>query len=649
MTEKFSFFDSILADTGEYDREYNAQEFTDYFATLVTTGVMKGAGNELKVTANGSNMLSSLDTGIAFIEGRYYSNLAKLDHTHDTEVVGKNRIDRIVVRLDLNTESRFVKSFIKKGVPAIVPVAPALQRDQFIYEISLAQVKIIGGQTYINANDMIDERGKTDICPWAGSKILPNFDNEALEEHIHDYIEHTPLVRTTGKSDAYEVTLEGVTEYQTGLSLAIQVHVANTRVPTLNINGLGPKAITTNGDLLEADVMLGNGVYTLRYNGNNFLLQGYPSEASTTKRGVVVLSNEYNVNEQNKAATTYALYRFFNLEFNNYKFIAGGGNKGSGGVDVVVIGRNSKVVSDQSIAIGYNTKAEQGVDTIAIGTQAVAGGGRDTWDGEAAIAIGKNSSAPQGRAIAIGKNAKTTGSGHGIAIGAETTAFSSAVAIGVNSIATGGESVAFGGISNANWNQMLIGTRIFEVVIAGNLRVTGSKNFEIAHPKLDKKDTHVIRHGAVESPTTGDTLYRYSVKIQNNKAKVMLFGENNEMELPITEEDGVYLISIPLPDYFVHLNINEQIFVNANKHFGLGYGEINRETETLELTLNSLKDYNVMVLGTRNDDDVQEWYIKGVEREIGESWLGEVYVFEVPEIIEVLEFGEDEKYEYYNS
>lgn len=184
MAERYRFFDS--ADPLNPDRTYNAQEFTDYFKALVTTGLMKGAGNELIVSTSGSNMVSTIDSGIAFIMGRYYENDSPLNLTHDTESLGKNRIDRIVVRLDLNTEARYVRAFIKKGVASSNPVAPALQRDGLVYEISLAQVKIIGGQTYINKADVIDEREDGSVCGWAGSNILPNFNDEALEQLIDD-------------------------------------------------------------------------------------------------------------------------------------------------------------------------------------------------------------------------------------------------------------------------------------------------------------------------------------------------------------------------------------------------------------------------------------------------------------------------------
>lgn len=186
MTEHFGFFDAIQDSNGHYDREYNAQQWTEPFRALVTTGLMKGAYNQLEVTANGANMVSAVKSGIAFIEGRFYFNDALVDLTHDTEVMGLSRIDRIVVRMDSRTEARHVKTFVKKGVPSTNPVAPTLTQTQTVYEISLAQILVVGGQTYITANAVTDERGKEVICPWAGSKILPNFDNAALEQLVND-------------------------------------------------------------------------------------------------------------------------------------------------------------------------------------------------------------------------------------------------------------------------------------------------------------------------------------------------------------------------------------------------------------------------------------------------------------------------------
>lgn len=186
MAEKFRFFDPVQLEDGTYDREYNAQEFTDYFRALVTTGVMKAAGNQLAVSANGNNMITRIDTGIAFLLGRYYENDSVKELTHDTESLGNNRIDRIVIRMDLSPDKRHVLAFIKKGAPSANPAAPSLTQTANIYEISLAQVRVVGGQTFIAANAVTDERGKDIVCPWAGSNILPSFDDNALAQHIEN-------------------------------------------------------------------------------------------------------------------------------------------------------------------------------------------------------------------------------------------------------------------------------------------------------------------------------------------------------------------------------------------------------------------------------------------------------------------------------
>ena len=190
MAEEFGFFDPVEIAPNVFDREYNAEQFTKYFRALVTTGIMKGEVGELKVSANGANMIVAIDTGVAFIEGSYYRNTVSLPHTLDTESLGRSRIDRVVVRLDM--AERKVTSFVKKGVPSSSPVAPTLTQTANLYEISLAQVKVVGGQTYVNVPDVVDERGKDVICPWAGSNILPNFDDAALAELMANQLTDGP-------------------------------------------------------------------------------------------------------------------------------------------------------------------------------------------------------------------------------------------------------------------------------------------------------------------------------------------------------------------------------------------------------------------------------------------------------------------------
>lgn len=252
----------------------------------------------------------------------------------------------------------------------------------------------------------------------------------------------------------------------------------------------------------------------------------------------------------------------------------------------ISIGVNSQALNRMAIAMGVNAFAGND-DAISIGSSSIA-------KGVSSVAVGDRAQAQGKFAIALGILA-TAGGESSLAIGNQVSSPNPKVGIlGSNS----------SGFAPSTWQ------------VPGNFSVAGTKNFEIPHPHPDKKDTHIIRHGAVESPTAGDTLYRYTIEALKD-------GETVEVQLP---------------DYFEHLNTNVDVWVNPDEHFGRAFGKV--LGDKLLITCEKVGKYKALVIGTRNDDNVQDWYVKGVEREIGESWQGETYIFEVEEISEVAEFEE---------
>lgn len=203
---RFGFFDSVEVEPGVHDRVYNAEEFSVPVRALIDTGVLEGAGDSLEVTADGSTMKTTIGSGVAFINGRFAENTSTKSHTHDTEAVGVDRIDRIVIRLDLRPEARSIDSFVKKGVASTNPAPPALQRDENVYEISLAQVYIRGGQSFIDPADITDERGDEDVCPWARSKVLPHVDAEDVIELRNEFDQFK--VEFTDYKDRFDETVQ---------------------------------------------------------------------------------------------------------------------------------------------------------------------------------------------------------------------------------------------------------------------------------------------------------------------------------------------------------------------------------------------------------------------------------------------------------
>lgn len=130
----------------------------------------------------------------------------------------------------------------------------------------------------------------------------------------------------------------------------------------------------------------------------------------------------------------------------------------------------------------------------------------------------------------------------------------------------------------------------------GGLQINGalsktSGTFDIPHPDPVKKQAKKrLRHSFVESPTAGDNIYRFKVTTTDNAA------------------------TIKLPDYFAHLNENPQVWITAEDVLGYGCGKVDDASEQVDIKVSQDGTYNVLVIGTRKDDDaVEHWSRLGLE------------------------------------
>jgi len=128
----------------------------------------------------------------------------------------------------------------------------------------------------------------------------------------------------------------------------------------------------------------------------------------------------------------------------------------------------------------------------------------------------------------------------------------------------------------------------------GNLNISGTanaavKSFRIPHPDPEKTATYELWHTSIESPTAGDTMYRFSITTENNEAEIIL------------------------PEYYRYLNENTQLWVSADGHFGKAFGIVNLSSTKIKVTSNEDGKYNVMVVGTRKDKEATASW-KGAER-----------------------------------
>ena len=158
--ERSSFFNAELVDE-QYDRVYNAEDFARYFASFIGSGIFPNPTTNLQVKVD-NGMQIIISTGKAWINGYFYENTSELSLQLTTSDGVLNRIDRVVLRLDL--VNREIKCHIKTGTTSSNPTVQPLQRDSDIYEVALADIYIAKGTTKLSQSNIKDQRFDTDLC-----------------------------------------------------------------------------------------------------------------------------------------------------------------------------------------------------------------------------------------------------------------------------------------------------------------------------------------------------------------------------------------------------------------------------------------------------------------------------------------------------
>ena len=107
--------------------------------------------------------------------------------------------------------------------------------------------------------------------------------------HLSNYVLQVPYGVTTGSADTYAVTLDPApASYVDGMALAVKINVNNTGASTINVNSLGAKPIKKpNGNDVSAGNLKTGSIYSMRYNGTNFILQGSDAAGDATTADVL--------------------------------------------------------------------------------------------------------------------------------------------------------------------------------------------------------------------------------------------------------------------------------------------------------------------------------------------------------------------------
>lgn len=96
-----------------------------------------------------------------------------------------------------------------------------------------------------------------------------------------DYVKHPGVATTTNTGNAYAATLSPAPiAYVNGMGLVLTINADSTATSTINVNGLGTVPIKKANGGAVTNLKAG-GVYTLRYSGTSFILQGEGGEYGT--------------------------------------------------------------------------------------------------------------------------------------------------------------------------------------------------------------------------------------------------------------------------------------------------------------------------------------------------------------------------------
>lgn len=169
--EFFGYFDSVAGD----EREYDAASFAHVLRAVAQNGISSHNGGGLRVNAVGGGMLTAVEAGGCLINGYLYvlsdDGGARMTFEH-AAAAGSDRIDRVVVRLELMSDQRRITLKLLTGIPGASPVPPGLTRSESVYELALAQVRVRAGAESIETADVTDERSDEAVCGYAAPAWL---------------------------------------------------------------------------------------------------------------------------------------------------------------------------------------------------------------------------------------------------------------------------------------------------------------------------------------------------------------------------------------------------------------------------------------------------------------------------------------------
>uniref|UniRef100_A0AAU8B0H2 Receptor-binding protein n=1 Tax=Dulem virus 36 TaxID=3145754 RepID=A0AAU8B0H2_9CAUD len=172
MEERSMFFDSVQTGASSYDRIYNSDDFSDFFASFIGNGVILNSAPQPLQTVVKSGMVVTVKAGKAMINGHMYELKEDTDITLTQNTTSSVR--RTMILLELNGQTRDITLQTKNFSGSLIP-----SRTETLYQLFLANIRMPVNATSVSAADISDRRAVASECGWV-TGFIEQFDSTDL-------------------------------------------------------------------------------------------------------------------------------------------------------------------------------------------------------------------------------------------------------------------------------------------------------------------------------------------------------------------------------------------------------------------------------------------------------------------------------------
>lgn len=164
MSVTSGFFNSLSG-----DRKYDALQISSMFDGLITDGIYNGYLKTFMVSASEpASMDVKVGEGRAWFNHTWTLNDTPLPLTVEKSDVVLNRIDTVVIDVDLTDETRACTIKIVKGTPASQAVPPTLVKELKHHQYPLCDISVPVNASTITQAQIKNRRGTSD-CPFVAT------------------------------------------------------------------------------------------------------------------------------------------------------------------------------------------------------------------------------------------------------------------------------------------------------------------------------------------------------------------------------------------------------------------------------------------------------------------------------------------------